>query len=199
MRTLICAFVACASAAVALVVNERPASAWEQCDFLTGGGWIIQNEAKANFSIAGSCRPGGNGHGLWGHLQYIDHGTSLNVHWETITAYGFFAQFDPDPQTGQPHGSRIICGTARTNQYDDVDFAVKADDNSEPGVTDVFILRLEKDGAEVYSTRFSSGPTDDDTLGGTGEGGGDVQLHKPNPSITGAFSELSSANCPAFD
>src|SRR5947207_15107042 len=58
-----------------------PVKDWETllpCDFLTGGGWMVYNGNKANFGVAGGCK-----HGLasWAHLQYIDHGTSLNVRW----------------------------------------------------------------------------------------------------------------------
>lgn len=76
------------------------------CDFLTGGGFIIRdNGAKANFGVGGGCK---HGSPTWGHLQYIDHGTGLNVHWETITAYLFDHQHDPDPRNGQPRGARLI-------------------------------------------------------------------------------------------
>jgi len=54
------------------------------CDFLTGGGFIVNNGAKANFGVAGGCK---NGTPTWGHLEYIDHGSGLNVHWTSITAY----------------------------------------------------------------------------------------------------------------
>jgi hypothetical protein len=181
------------------VLTGGSASAWVRCDFLTGGGWIIHNSAKANFSIAGSCRPGGNGHGLWGHLQYIDHGTGLNVHWKTITAYsdaGTGTTFDP--KTGQPHGIRFICGTARTNRFGDVDWVVRAEDNSEPGVNDVFIIRLSHGDDDPLYTTEGLGSEDDNTLGGTRPGGGDIQLHKQNPSITESFTELNRTTCPAF-
>lgn len=199
MRRVVCSFVVSVLVATPLVLTGGSASAWVRCDFLTGGGWIIHDGAKANFSIGGSCRPGGNGHGLWGHLQYIDHGTGLNVHWLTITAYddaGTGTTFDP--RTGQPHGVRFICGTARTNRFGDVDWLVRAEDNSEPGVNDKFIILLSQNGTLRYSTFRSSGPTDDDTLGGTGPGGGNIQLHKPNPSITESFTGLTPTNCPTF-
>src|SRR5439155_1911007 len=69
-------------AVAALVVIGGIAGAQaQQCDFATGGGYIVNNDAKANFGVGGSCKRGGDDHGLWGHLEYIDHGTSLNVHW----------------------------------------------------------------------------------------------------------------------
>ncbi len=66
-----------------------PVKAWgtlPPCDFLTGGGWIVHNGAKANFGVAGGCK---HGSPTWGHLEYIDHGTGLNVHWTSITGYFF--------------------------------------------------------------------------------------------------------------
>ena len=125
----------------------------------------------------------------WGHLQYIDHGNGLNVHWTAITAYLFEHQHDPDPQTGQPRGARLICGTARTNLFGDVDFFVIADDNGEPGGDDLFVIRLGKDGVCQYTTEGDL----DHTLGGSDPGGGNIQLHKPNASTTGAFE----GSCPA--
>ncbi|PYN58693.1 MAG: hypothetical protein DMD94_00220 [Candidatus Rokuibacteriota bacterium] len=172
-----------------------PASAWVTCDFLTGGGFIVRDSgAKGNFGIGGSCRPGGDGHGLWGHLEYHDHGTGLNVHWLTITAYVDGGDDGTDPKTHQPKGTRIICGTARTNQFGDVDWAVRAKDVGEPGVDDEFVIQLSQGSAVVYTTLSDS----NHTLGGTGPGGGNIQLHKPNPSITESFTELNPTTCPAF-
>ena len=178
-----------------LLAAGGSASAWVRCDFLTGGGFIVRDSgAKANFGIGGSCRPGGDGHGLWGHLEYIDHGTGLNVHWLTITAYVDGGDTSSDPKTHQPTGTRIICGTARTNQFGDVDWAVKAKDVGEPGVDDEFVIQLTHGFATVYTTRFDS----NHTLGGTGSGGGNIQLHKENPSITESFTPLDPTTCPAF-
>ena len=181
-------------AALALAAGA-PASAWVTCDFLTGGGFIVRDSgAKGNFGIGGSCRPGGDGHGLWGHLEYHDHGTGLNVHWLTITAYVDGGDDGTDPKTHQPKGTRIICGTARTNQFGDVDWAVKAKDVGEPGVDDEFVIKLSQGGVTVYNTLHDS----NDTLGGTGPGGGNIQLHKENPSITESFTALNPTTCPAF-
>ena len=187
-------------AALALAAGS-PASAWVRCDFLTGGGFIVRDSgAKANFGIGGSCRPGGDGHGLWGHLEYIDHGfvtpdvKQLNIHWLTITGYFFCGDeacltfVDPP---GQPTGTRLICGTARTNlpsPDDSADWAVKVTDNKEPGKgNDTFMIQVKSQtGPFTYSTG-------DDPLAG-----GNIQLHKPNNS-TGLFSgPPTSDNCPAF-
>ena len=173
-------------AALALVLASGSASAWE-CDFLTGGGFIIRDSAaKANFGVGGGCK---HGSPTWGHLEYIDHGTGLNVHWTSITAY-----LEVDSSTdsrGKPIGARRICGTARTNLYGDVDWFVIARDTGEPGVDDEFTIRLTQSGIIVYTTEGDS----DHTLGGSGPGGGNIQLHNPNPSTMGSFG----GSCPAFD
>ena len=176
-------------AALALVLASGSASAWE-CDFLTGGGFIIRDSgAKANFGVGGGCK---HGSPTWGHLEYIDHGTGLNVHWTSITAY-----LEVDSSTdsrGKPIGARRICGTARTNLYGDVDWVVFARDTGEPGVDDEFVIRLTTPGVIpiniLYTTEFDS----DHTLGGPGPGGGNIQLHNPNPSTMGEFG----GDCPAF-
>jgi len=175
-----------------LLVTGRSASAHPApCDFLTGGGFVIRDSgANANFGVGGGCK-----HGLptWGHLEYHDHGTGLNVHWTSITAY--LAEGDgvgdtsTDPKTGQPIGTRLVCGTARTNQFGDVDFLVRAQDNGEPGVDDDFWIRLSQEGRIVYTTELDG----DTTLGGPGSGGGNIQLHKPNPSTAGELG----GDCPA--
>ena len=121
---------------MALMLAARAAGAQPSvppCDFLTGGGYIfnsLNQNSRANFGVGGSCKTGGNAHGLWGHLEYVDHGGFLgvspfNVHWNTITAYSFV-----DPST------RMICGTARTNlpsPNDTVNWVVTATDRPGSG------------------------------------------------------------------
>ena len=204
------------AATLALMLASGSASAW-QCDFLTGGGFIIRTPpspeasgAHANFGVGGGCKDGGDGHGLWGHLEYQDHGTGmstltmlpLNAHWITITDYREVFTSDPDPKTHQPLGGRLICGTARTNQaYGDVNFVVYAEDKGEPGADDKFVIRLTQPASQnvpqktVYTTEHDS----DQTLGGAGSGGGNIQLHKPNNSITGSFGFFGDGKCPALD
>src|SRR3989442_15041099 len=126
----------------ALVLTGGPAGAQAPpptpCDFVTGGGTITtDSNTRANFGVGGSCKAGGDGHTLWGHLEYIDHRADLNDHWIDIKGYFFCA--DPlcgsfvDPP-GQPTGTRLICGTATTNQTSgEVPWAVKVTDNNEPG------------------------------------------------------------------
>ena len=200
-------------AALALALASGSASAW-QCDFLTGGGFIIRTPpspeasgAHGNFGVGGACKDGGDGHGLWGHLEYIDHGTGtstltqlpLNAHWITITDYREVFTSGTPPKT---LGARYICGTARTNQaYGDVNFVVYAEDEGEPGVNDIFVIRLTQPVGQnvpqriVYTTEFDSNKT----LGGGGFGGGNIQLHQPNNSITGTFGFFGDGKCPALD
>ena len=159
------------------------------CDFLTGGGFVFRSGAKANFGVAGGCK---HGSPTWGHLEFKDHGTGVNVYWTTITAYFPEGATVADPRTQKPTGTRWICGTATTNRFGDVDFAIRATDAGEPGDADEFDLWLARDGASVYST------TDDGTfphsLRGAGRGGGNIQLHKPNRSTTGE----PGGDCPAY-
>jgi hypothetical protein len=178
-----------AVAAMALI-GSGSASGWgPPCDFLTGGGFIVRDSGdKANFGVGGGCK---HGSPTWGHLEYQDHGTGLNAHWTSITAYlDLDGDTGVDPKTGQPTGTRYICGTARTNLFGDVDFVVRAQDFGEPGDGDTFIIRLRKSFVTVYTTEFDS----DHTLGGAGSGGGNIQLHKPNPSTSGSFG----GSCPAL-
>ena len=179
-------------------------SAWV-CDFMTGGGWIVYNGNKGTFGVGGGCKHGSGTNGVpyWGHLEYHDHGYNpsvtngqgLNVHWTSITGYMEIdtqASSDKDPKRT---GARWICGTARTNlpfPNDNVNFVVYARDGGEPGVNDTFdiYLRNQTTHAIVYDTLSECGPH---YLGsyapcspGDG-GGGNIQLHKPNPSTTGDF------------
>lgn len=196
MRRLTYALCAVGAAAVALSITGRTASAWAvPCDFLTGGGFIFTTASnthpldKSTFAIGGGCKDGSP---TWGHLEYHDHDNGLNAHWTSITAY--MPEGDPaptfDPKTGQPTGVRLICGTARTNLYGDVDFIARAHDQGEPGTSDEFDIRLSQAGHIVYTTEFDPGPH---KLGGGAGGGGNIQLHKPNPSTTGDFG----GSCPA--
>src|SRR6266404_2570149 len=144
--------------AVALAVSlirPAPVRAWATppCDFLTGGGWIVHLGAKANFAIGGGCK---HGSPTWGHLEYIDHGTGLNVHGTDITGYFFIDQgTGVDPKTQQPTGTIVY----------------------------------ETSSECTFHYLGSYAPCSP----GTG-GGGNIQLHKPNPSTTGSFG----GTCPAY-
>jgi hypothetical protein len=135
-------------------------------DFLTGGGFIIRDSgAKGNFGIQGGVK----NEDWWGGVNYIDHGTGLHVQGRDVTGYLFI-----DERT------RDICGRGTSNLFGDIVWHVRATDNGEPGVDDVFIIRVGKAGAIVYTTEHDSNRT----LGGSGPGGGNIQLHKGNNSHT---------------
>jgi len=186
--------------AAALALGLVSTTAAAHCDKITGGGWIVTEgyplfppgshaPAKGTFGAGGGCKNGEP----WGHLEYHDHGNDLNVHWLTITGYDrWFFGPDSGPENDPKRtGERLVCGTARTNLYGDVDFAMALRDAGEPGVDDWFRLRLTKPGVGVvYSTECDA----NHTLGGTGSGGGNIQLHKPNPST----DEFAPISCPAL-
>jgi len=167
----------------------------QDCDFVTGGGFIFFNNSRANFGVGGGCKDGSP---TFGHLEYVDHDMGLNVHWTSITGYLDFGGNGVDDH-GQPTGSRRVCGTARTNLFGDVDFAVTVTDAGEPGVNDTFDIRLRQAGGGliVYDTATQCFPhylgSSAPCAPGT-NGGGNIQLHKPNPSTrTGTFD----GSCPA--
>jgi len=196
MRT-ITGFLCAATAALVLALASQTAHAWPQvCDFLTGGGYIFTTASgahpvtKGTFAIGGGCKDGSP---TWGHLEYHDHYSGLNAHWTTITAYLVEGEGDTStsPKNGQPTGTRLVCGVARTNTYGDVDFMVRAHDEGEPGTSDQFDIRLSQNGVIVYSTENEIGAPHE--LGDGDGGGGNIQLHKPNPSTTGEFG----GSCPA--
>ena len=198
-------------AAVALAIlllKPAPVKAWgtlPPCDFLTGGGWIVINGAKGTFGVGGGCK---HGSPTWGHLEYHDHGYNgavtngqgLNVHGTGITGYMFVDDGSNGGTDQHPTGTRLVCGTARTNlppPNDNVNFVVRARDAGEPGVNDQFDIRLRNlAGMDIYNT-----PSECEWhyLGsyapcapGNG-GGGNIQLHDGNPSNTGSFG----GSCPA--
>ena len=145
------------------------------CDFTTGGGFVItDNGNHANFGLVGGCKNGG----FYGHVNFVDHDTTgffagLHVSSDTIDAY-------LEPAAGS--NVRDICGTADTNVFGTVKFRARTEDNGDPtsggaGV-DKFGLKITGvsppytgDTAVVVSTRLLAG--------------GDIELHKPNPSNTG--------------
>ena len=159
-------------------------------DFLTGGGFInatatdltgaaIEPQSRKNFGVGGGCKQGGDGHGLWGHLEYVDHGNGLNVHWMTITTYS------TDNLTALPDpNARLICGTARTNDpnHPNVFFGVRAADQGLPDGANKFDIQLmdQTSGAIFYTTFVAGFPHTPE--------GGNIKIHKPNPSTMGSIS-----------
>ena len=158
-----------------LVATSTPASAhWVPipCDFITGGGFVFRDidYAQANFGAHGGCKNGA----FWGHVNYVDHGgwfyTVIPYHVESTEITGYL--FDP----AHPN-ARDICGFARTNAGETLRFRVRMEDNGEgskASAPDRFGIRLSN--GYLLTTR---------PLGGGGPGGGNIQLHKPNPSTTG--------------
>ena len=122
-------------------------------DFVTGGGWITgtPSGARANFAAAGGIKHGG----LWGHLTYIDHGSSgIKVKGTSVTAYEVIGPT-----------SRRIKGTAEVDGVGGVEYTVEVTDAGEPGRDDTFSITL----SNGYS---ASGKL----------AGGNIQLHaKPGP------------------
>jgi hypothetical protein len=143
------------------------------CDFITGGGFVFKdNGERANFGAHGGCKNGA----FWGHVNYVDHdpvpfaGTKSPYHVDSTEITGYL--MDP----AFPN-ARDICGFARTNADETVRFRVRMEDNGEGSnatAPDRFGIRLSN--GYLVTTR---------PLGGGGPGGGNVQLHKPNPSTTG--------------
>jgi hypothetical protein len=137
------------------------------CDFITGGGFVFRDDGeRANFGSHGGCKNGE----FWGHVNYVDHGgfngaTPYHVKSTEITGYLFDPAFP---------NARDICGFATTNAGESVRFRVRMEDNGEPGRDDRFGIRLSN--GYLVTAR---------SLGGDGPGGGNIQLHKPNPSTTG--------------
>jgi len=172
-RLVISTLTAAALAGAGLLLVPNPAvraggsCEMAPCDFITGGGFIFRDDGeRANFGSHGGCKHGG----FWGHVNYVDHGgfngaTPYHVDSTEITGYVMDPAFP---------NSRDICGFARTNAGETVRFRVRMEDNGEPGRDDRFGIRL--DNGYLVTAR---------SLGANGPGGGNVQLHKPNPSTTG--------------
>lgn len=146
------------------------------CDFTTGGGYVLTDSGNnANFGLVAGCKNGG----FYGHFNFVDHDTSgsfagLHVSSDSITGY-----FDACISgCGNPPQYRDICGTADTNLFGPVYFRARTYDGGQPSGPpgtnpDRFGLKLANDSgsAVVVSTRELMG--------------GNLTLHKPNPSNTG--------------
>jgi hypothetical protein len=150
--------------AMLLLLPAWPAGAWENeevpCDFVTGGGFIVHNGAKANFGVAGGVKHGA----FWGHLEYNDHGTSppLKVHGTSVDSYYYI-----DAKT------RYMQGTCKVNGVAGFTYEVKVTDNGEPG----------RDNDE-FSINVSNGYSAGAWAGDGPIRGGNIQLHKGNRSNT---------------
>ena len=112
--------------------------------------------------------PDGRRFGFWGHLNFVDHGSGYSIN--SLEILGYVST----PAAGA--SVRDICGTATTNAAADPQplyFRVRLVENGEPGVADQFGIRLSN-GYHVTTI-----------LNGGQNGGGNVQLHEPNPSTSG--------------
>lgn len=138
------------------------------CDFITSGGFVFKDDgAMANFSADGGCKNGD----FWGNVNFVDHGTPVHLNATQITGY----LWDP----AQPN-ARDICGWARVDENGSyqVQFRIHLVDNGEPGKHDVFGIALDN-AYGINGNRFYIIPSR--TIAG-----GNIQLHKSNPSTTAA-------------
>ena len=209
--------------ATLVVFRSVPARAWNTtggevpspCDFTTGGGFILiapgtafnaaglpESDQKANFGLVGGCKNGG----FFGHVNYVDHNNGLHVSSDSITGY-----VNPCPGCSPPeaNNARDICGTADASIQGTPAgtflFRVRtidAEQQSSPPPKDKFGIELRTldDTTTVYlvPTRClaSDSPTGDvTTCSSVNPGGGDIELHKPNPST---FTNIG-ASCPTDD
>ena len=127
------------------------------CDFTTGGGFVIDDSNDhANFGLVAGCKH----HHFFGHVNFVDHNIELHVSSLSITGY-------TQLRSGVSK-RRDICGVAETNLYGEVGYHVVVVDNGEPGTHDRFGISLSN--GFMVRTRVLEG--------------GNIQLHKPNPSTT---------------
>lgn len=145
------------------------------CDFTTGGGFVITDSGNhANFGLVGGCKNGG----FFGHVNFVDHDTTgmfagLHVNSDTVDAY-----FEPAAGSNV----RDICGTADTNLFGTVKYRARTEDNNDPnpGGAGVDKFGLKLTGVSPPYTGASAVVISTRVLGG-----GDIELHKQNPSTTG--------------
>jgi len=196
--------------ATLIVLRSVPVKAWQTtggqvpspCDFTTGGGWIRiaeESDQKANFGLVGGCKNGG----FFGHVNYVDHNNGLHVSSDSITGY-----VNPCPGCSPPeaNNARDICGTAdvsiRGSFIGTFNFRVRtidAEQQSSPPPKDKFGIELQNQSTGnidyLVPTRClaSDSPTGDvTTCSSVNPGGGDIELHKHNPST---FTNIG-ASCP---
>jgi hypothetical protein len=138
-------------------VPEPPPTPGGDCGKITGGGWIVgtPSGAKGSFGVSGGLQ----GDKLWGHLNYVDHGTGLHVRSTAVTGY----ESDSSNADGRIIRYKVLIGTVEGTA------TVRAVDHGEPGRTDLFEITL------------SNGYTAGGELGGARPGGGNIQLHKCPP------------------
>lgn len=136
------------------------------CDFVTGGGFVHKdNGERVNYGVHGGCKNGK----FWGHVNFVDHENQFHLNSTRITGYLF------DPASPK---ARDICGFARINdQPQEVMFRIRVIDNGEPGRSGPDMLGITVDNWFSSGERFYRVTT-------RGVSGGNLQLHKSNPSNT---------------
>ncbi len=158
------------------------------CDFTTGGGFVYNDDgSKVNFGLVAGCKNGG----FFGHVNVVNHDTTgmfagLHISSDKITGY-----LDPcrNNVCGSPPPTyRDICGVADTNLFGQVYFRARTYDGGEPGSgpkgPDKFGIKIcQKDmngnlACSVYALPQDGGPW----LPTRFLQGGNIQLHKNNPS-----------------
>ncbi|MGI0088634.1 MAG: choice-of-anchor P family protein [Nitrosotalea sp.] len=96
-------------------------------DFVTGGGYIIVNNAHANFGFVAGFKPSQST--VSGQLNYIDHGTGMHVKSVDITSYS------------GSENSRTFSGDAQINGVSGYTFTVTVTDDDSGG-NDMFSIQL---------------------------------------------------------
>ena len=149
------------------------------CDFTTGGGFVLTDSGNhANFGLVGGCKNGG----FFGHVNFVDHDTTNTVN--SLCCAGLHvngpvsAYFEPAPGSNV----RDLCGTADTNLFGTVKFRARTEDNNDPnpGGAGVDRFGLKITGVSPPFTGATAVVVTTRVLAG-----GDIELHKPNPSTTG--------------
>jgi len=146
--------------------------------------------------------------GFFGHVNYVDLNTGNHVSRDSITGY-----VNPCPGCTPPeaNNARYICGTAdATDPSTGQNFGtflfrvrtIDAEQQPSPSPKDKFGIELRTldDSTTVYvvPTRClaSDSPTGNvSTCSSVNPGGGDIELHKPNPSTLTNIG----ASCPTDD
>jgi hypothetical protein len=189
-RKAVSALIAGGFVVAALVLTRSYVSAHfvpQPCDFVTSGGFVFEGdpatEGRDTFGAHGGCKQNGPDAPFWGHVNYVDHNGdngTVPFHVDSTRITGYLC----DPAFPN---ARDICGVARTNASGDpVFFRVRLIDNGEGTnaiCKDEFGIRLST-GYVVSTRRLAAG----------GPGGGNVQLHKDNPSTVGPTGDESLCN-----
>lgn len=171
-----------------------------KCDFMTGGGWVFKGanftEPRANFGAHGGCK----NEAFWGNVNFLDHTLipAFHMHGDSKMVTGYLcgdingncsaAPFPTERDTcgwGRIVKGGLITSDGGLSTWSDgetVFYRWSGKDVGEPGGSDTFGIRIRNDkvgGTKEYLLRKRElGPS-----GATG-GGGNIQLHKPNPSTT---------------